>query len=63
MKKKITCKVIQSRPLECSQENCDVTKGIHRDNGEAKVYKAVGRFVSAYQVNLGLNTYQVDLYA
>ncbi|MCF7972302.1 MAG: hypothetical protein K9N55_00645 [Phycisphaerae bacterium] len=63
MRKKVISKVIQSRMLNGSQENCDVQREGRHANSHASFYAQTGRSVSAYQMNLGFNDSRIDSYA
>ena len=63
MRKKIFCKVIQSRHLDVSHATSDVRKAHGSANVQASCDKHAARPVSAYHVHLGSETSHVDAYA
>jgi hypothetical protein len=63
MRKKINCKVIQSRRLDRSHASRDVRAGSSSASGAASYGPNAARQVSAYQGIASATASQVDLYA
>ncbi|NQV35116.1 MAG: hypothetical protein HQ515_20650 [Phycisphaeraceae bacterium] len=63
MRKKINCKVIQSRRLDISHTSSDARNESSNAHGQASRGTYTARYASAYHGHSGFNASQVDSYA